>query len=209
MTDSVHSGFGLLEKAGLVLLAIQIAVIASMFVQNSLDDLPNGFLFVAMITSLMIAANRRLARDEQVRGSAGWIVAWRGAALALLAVITVFVVFYRYLPVVTPETAGRGIYALLWAVIALKGAALGKLKPGGAIGLRVPWTLNSRLAWEKAHRTLGRILFWFGLIGLVVSLVIPPMVSIGLWFATVLSGVTLALIEARQTWRADPERFAK
>ena len=127
----------------------------------------------------------------------------------MLAVITVFVVFYRYLPVVTPEMAGRGIYALLWGVIALKGAAMGKLKPGGALGLRVPWTLNSRLAWEKAHRTLGRILFWFGLIGLVVSPVIPPMVSIGLWFATVLSGVTLALVEARQTWHADPERFAK
>ena len=46
MTDSVHSGFGLLEKAGLVLLAIQIAVIASMFVQNGLDDLPNGFLLL-------------------------------------------------------------------------------------------------------------------------------------------------------------------
>ncbi len=209
MTDSVHSGFDLLEKAGLVLLAAQIAVIATMFVQNGLDDLPNGFLFVAVITSLMIGANRKLARNEQARGSAGWIVAWRGAALAALAGITVFVVFYRYLPVVTPETAGRGIYALLWGVITLKGAAMGKLKPGGVIGLRVPWTLNSRLAWERGHRTLGRILFWFGLIGLVVSLVIPPMVSIGLWFAVVLSGVTLALVEARQAWRADPERFAK
>jgi uncharacterized membrane protein len=97
----------------------------------------------------------------------------------------------------------------LWVVIALKGAAMGKLKPGGAIGLRVRWALNSRLAWERAHRTLGRILFWFGLIGLAVSLVIPPMVSIGLWYATVLSGVTLALVEARQAWRADPELLAK
>ena len=209
MTDSVHPGFGLLEKAGLILLAVQIAIIASMFVQNGLDDLPNGFLLIAMITSLMIAANGRLARNEQVRGSAAWIVAWRGAALALLSIITLFVVFYRYLPVVTPETAGRGIYALLWGVIALKGAAMGKLKPGGAIGLRVPWTLNSRLAWEKAHRTLGRILFWSGLIGLALSLVIPPLVSIGLWFAAVLSGVALALVEARQAWRADPERFVK
>jgi hypothetical protein len=106
MTDSVHSGLDLLEKAGLVLLAIQIAVIASMLVQNGLDDLPNGFLFIAMMTSLIIAANRRLARNEQLRGSTTWVVAWRGAALALLAIITVFVIFYRYLPVVTPETAG-------------------------------------------------------------------------------------------------------
>ena len=209
MTDSVHPGFGLLEKAGLILLAVQIAIIASMFVQNGLDDLPNGFLLIAMITSLMIAANGRLARNEQVRGSAAWIVAWRGGALALLAIITLFVVFYRYLPVVTPETAGKGIYALLWGVIALKGAAMGKLKPGGAIGLRVPWTLNSRLAWEKAHRTLGRILFWSGLIGLVVSLVIPPLVSIGLWLAAVLSGVAFALVEARQAWRTDPDRITK
>ncbi len=209
MTASVHSGFGLLEKAGLVLLALQIAVIASMFVQAAFDDLPNAFLSIALITSLMIAANRRLAHNEQVRGAAGWIVAWRGAVLALLAVITVVVLFYRYLPVATPETAGKGIYALLWCVIALKGAAMGKLKPGGVIGLRVPWTLNSRLAWEKAHRTLGRILFGFGLIGLVVSLVIPPVASLGLWVATVLTAVTLALVEARQAWREDPERFVK
>lgn len=86
------------------------------------------------------------------------------------------------------------------------GALVGKLRPNGVIGLRVPWTLASRLAWDRAHRTLGRALFWIGLAGLASSLSIPPTLSMPLIFAAVVSAVALALIEARSAWRSDPER---
>jgi len=100
------------------------------------------------------------------------------------------------------------LFALLWLVIALKGAGIGKLKPGSAMGLRVYWTCRSRLAWDRAHRVLGRILFWGGLVGLATSLVVPPFTSLALWAATVALAVTTALLESWRTWRLDPDRVA-
>jgi uncharacterized membrane protein len=94
----------------------------------------------------------------------------------------------------------------MWAIIALKGAGVGKLKPGSAMGLRVPWTLQSRLAWDKAHRALGRVLFWGGLIGLATSLVVHPLISVAMWLGTIGLAVTTALIESWRTWRLDPDR---
>jgi hypothetical protein len=53
---------------------------------------------------------------------------------------------------------------------------------------------------------LGRALFWIGLAGLTSSLSIPPMVSMALIVATIVTAPTLALIEARSAWHSDPER---
>jgi uncharacterized membrane protein len=86
---------------------------------------------------------------------------------------------------------------------------IGKLKPNRVIGLRVPWAVESRLAWDKAHRALGRALFWVGLAGLASSLSIPPTLSMTLIIAAVVTAVTLALIEARSAWRSDPERGSR
>ena len=74
------------------------------------------------------------------------------------------------------------------------------------MGLRVRWTLQSRLAWDRAHRALGRVLFWGGLAGLGTCLLIPPLASAALWLGTVGLAVTLALVEGRQSWRLDADR---
>jgi uncharacterized membrane protein len=92
------------------------------------------------------------------------------------------------------------------STLALKGAAAGRFKPGGYLGLRVYWTTHSRLAWDRAHRVLGRVLFWGGLVGLATSFVMPWPASIALFFATVTLAVSLALLESWRTWRDDPDR---
>jgi uncharacterized membrane protein len=94
----------------------------------------------------------------------------------------------------------------MWVIIALKGAGVGRLKPGAAMGLCVSWTIESRLAWDRAHRVLGRVLFWGGLVGLATSLVVPPLTSIAMWGGTVGLAVAAALFESWRTWRFDPER---
>ena len=78
--------------------------------------------------------------------------------------------------------------------------------PGGYLGLRVYWTTHSRLAWDRAHRVLGRVLFWGGLVGLAASFVMPWPASFALFFATVALAVSLALLESWRTWRDDPDR---
>lgn len=208
MTDTAHSDFDLLEKAGVILLALQIALFAALWIDTGFERTSNGFPTFVMVTALFVAAQRRLAAAPPNRGAARWLLASRATVLAMLALGTGTVAFYRLVPDArpAPEFIPRGLFALMWVVIALKGAAVGKLKPNRFVGLRVSWTRQSRLAWDKGHRALGRILFWGGVIGLATSLVVAPLATLAMWFATVAVAVAVALLESWRTWRLDPER---
>jgi uncharacterized membrane protein len=208
MSSTRESPWSLLHLGLLVLLALQVALIAARVLSNGADALIGAPLGVMAATVVLAANNRRLAADSQIGALTGWLVALRSAVALVLVAATGALIFDRYLSTTAPDEFARGVCALLWLVLTIKGALVGKLKPNGVIGLRVPWTLESRLAWDKAHRTLGRALFWVGLAGLASSLSIPPMISMPLIIAAIVSALTLALIEARSAWRTDPERRA-
>ena len=212
MSETPQREFDILEKAGLVLLALQLAIFAKMWNDLGFDRATDGFPIFMLVTSLFVAAQRKLMARPPNRGAAGWILASRAGVLLMLTLCTLAIGVNRLVPDLLPGAAPApelvlgGMAALMWAVIALKGAGVGKLKPGAAMGIRVPWTLQSRLAWDRAHRTLGRVLFCGGLIGLATSFVVPPMISFAMWFGTVGIAVAAALIESWRTWRIDPAR---
>jgi uncharacterized membrane protein len=206
MNSTRESPWSLLHFGLLVLLALQAALIAARVLSSGADALLGAPLGVMAATLVLAASNRRLAADPHIRALTGWLVALRGVVALVLVVATGALIFDRYVSATAPDEFGRGVCALLWLVLTIKGALVGKLKPNGVIGLRVPWTLESRLAWDKAHRTLGRALFWVGLAGLASSLSIPATISMPLIIAAIVSALTLALIEARSAWRSDPER---
>lgn len=206
MNIARESHWSRLHFALLVLLALQVALIAARVFSNGADALLGAPLGVMAVTLVVAASNRRLAADPHIGASTGWLVALRGVVALVLVAATAALIFDRYISATAPDEFARGVCALLWLVLTIKGALVGKLKPNGVIGLRVPWTLESRLAWDKAHRTLGRALFWIGLAGLTSSLSLPPTISMPLIFAAIVSALTLALIEARSAWRSDPER---
>jgi uncharacterized membrane protein len=209
MTDTRRREFDIVEKTGFVLLALQGAIFATMWNELGFDHATTDrFPILIMCTAMVIAGQRKLAARPPNSGAGRWIVASRVAALAMLAVGTLTVGLYGLLPEAAPAPplVLRGVFVLMWAIIALKGAGIGKLKPGSAVGLRVPWTMQSRVAWDRAHRALGRVLFWGGLIGLATCLVVPPFASMAMWFSTVALGVAAALMESWRTWRLDPGR---
>ena len=208
MSITRESPWSLLHLGLLMLLALQVALIAARVLGGGADALLGAPLGVMAATVVLAVNNRRLAADPHIGALTGWLVALRGVVALVLVAATGALIFDRYLSAMAPEEFARGVCALLWLVPTIKGALVGKLKPNSVIGLRVPWTLESRLAWEKAHRTLGRALFWIGLAGLASSLSIPPTISMPLIVAAIVSAVTLALIEARSAWRSDPERDA-
>jgi uncharacterized membrane protein len=200
MTDTRRREFDIVENAGLVLLVLQGAIFAAIWNELGFDRATTDkFPILMMCTAMVVAAQRRLAASPPNSGAGRWIVASRVAALAMLAASV-------------PEAAPApslvlgGLFVLMWAVIALKGAGIGKLKPGSVAGLRVSWTMRSRAAWDRAHRALGRVLFWGGLIGLATCLVVPPFTSIAMWFGTVALAVAAALMESWRAWRLDPNR---
>jgi uncharacterized membrane protein len=206
MNITRESPWPLLHFGLLVLLALQAALIVARVSNSGADALLGAPLAVMAATLVLAVSNRRLAADPHVSALTGWLLALRGVTALVLVAATGALIFDRYVSATAPDEFARGVCALLWLVLTIKGALVGKLKPNGVIGLRVPWTLDSRLAWDKAHRTLGRALFWFGLAGLASSLSIPPTISMALIFAAVVIAATLALIEARSAWRSDPER---
>jgi uncharacterized membrane protein len=208
MTDTGRRGFDIVEKAGFVLLALQGAIFAAVWSALGFDRATDNFPILIMCTTMVIAGQRRLAASPPNSGAGRWLVASRVAALAMLAVGTLAIGFYRLVPdaAPAPPLVPRGLFVLMWAIIALKGAGVGKLKPGSAAGLRVSWTMQSRAAWDRAHRALGRVLFWGGLIGLATCLVVPVFTSIAMWFGTVALAVAAALMESWRTWRLDPDR---
>jgi uncharacterized membrane protein len=209
MTEPLEREFDLLGKAGLVVLALQLAIFAKLWHDAGLEQATDDFPVILLIgTSLFVAAQRKLAASPPNTGAARWIFASRVAVLALLAFGTLLIGFYRLVPDTAPppDFVPRALFVLMWSIIALKGAGVGKLKPGGPFGLRVAWTLQSRLAWDRAHRVLGRVLFFGGIVGLAASLVAPLPTSAVMWAVTVALAVTSALVESRRAWRLDPDR---
>lgn len=202
--DSPSASFSFLLQATTVVLLFQaIFLLAQLF-----NDGENSSSMTAILaaTLLQLTLTRRLSVDPQVRNATLYITLWRYGALSLLGLLTVVVAIDSY----APETVSNGmptlIAMLLSSVIALKGAALGKLKPSGVLGLRLRWTRQSRLAWEKAHRLMGRILFFGGLIGLVAAPFVPVLATFGGITALVLIGVTAGTIKSWRVWQNDPER---
>jgi immunity protein, SdpI family len=210
MTDTASRDFEFLEKAGLVLVALQVAIFGCMWMASGFDRASDGFPIFVVCTTVFVTAQRKLAARPPNRGAARWIYASRAAVLATLTLGTLAIGVHRIVPDAAPAPgfAVRALFALLWVAIALKGAAVGKLKPGSAAGLCVSWTKQSRLAWDRGHRALGRVLFWGGLAGLATSLIVAPLASIAMWAATVALAVAAALIESWHAWRVDPDRSA-
>ena len=205
MTTHAEPGYEFLEKAHLVLFALQFSMVASILARDGEDGLRGGVVGLVAATIAVFAANRRLAGDAANRGAVQWIVAWRTGLLSVLAVATLLVTLGPSRAAV-PGAVRELPIVLIWVVLCLKGAAIGKLKPNGLLGLRVPWTLRSHLAWDRAHRTLGRILFWGGLLGLAASPAVSLQTTLALLALVVTSGITVALAESWHVWRSDPER---
>lgn len=205
-TQSSSATYRTLQQATSLILVFQaVFLFAQLF-----NDRPTSSSMVAILaaTLALAGANRRLSIDPQGQHATGYLAAWRCGALVLFGALTILVALRTYSPAATPAAAPNIVAMLLSAFIALKGAVFGKLKPGGVLGLRIPWTCRSRLAWEKAHRLMGRILFFGGLTTLVASPFVSFPVAALTLGALILTAVTAGVVTSWRVWRTDPERVA-
>ena len=204
-TGFVPEPYQQLQQLTTVVLLFQaVFLLAQLF-----NDGPHANSMVAIFAATIVlsATNRRLFADPHGRHAGFYVALLRYGVLTLLGVLTVLVALRAYAPDAVPNGTPTLIAMLLATVIALKGALLGKLRPGGVLGLRLPWTRRSRLAWEKAHRLMGRILFFGGSITLVASPFVHYAVAFMAISGIVIVGVTAAAIESWRVWRNDPERM--
>lgn len=203
-TASPSGPFNQLQQATMILLLFQsVFLLARVFDDGPHSGSMTGILAATLALSVV---NRRLDPAAQGRHANFYITLWRFGGLTLLGVLTVIIALRAYAPDAVPNGVPTLIAMLLPTLIALKGAALGKLKPNRILGLRLRWTCQSRLAWEQAHRLMGRILFFGGLAGLVAAPFVPVLASF-VWIAALISiAVTAGAIKSWRVWQNDPER---
>jgi uncharacterized membrane protein len=201
--NTPSASFSLLGQATTVVVLFQMALILSrIFTDN---ESSGGMAAILGATLLQFGLTRRLSAEPQGPHATFYVILWRYGALILLSAITIVSAIDTYTPDADMSKIPTLIALLLSAVLALKGAMLGKLKPNGVLGLRLRWTRESRLAWDQAHRLMGRILFFGGLICLVAAPFVPFATFAGLAVLALVS-VASGAIESRRVWRNDPER---
>ncbi len=107
-----------------------------------------------------------------------------------------------------PSEAGgqQIILTAVCALLAMVGAIMGKIAPNALVGVRTPWTLNSKLSWEKSNRLAGRLFFWGGLAGAILAPSAPEPIGMQVFLAAVVLIAVVTAIESWRVWRADPER---
>ena len=196
--------YNALAQATTVILLFQaVVLLAQLFDDSPYSGAMTGLLAATVALS---AVNRRLATASQGNHATSYIVAWRYAVLALLGFASALVALKIYLPDAQADGVPSVVAMLLAAIIALKGALFGKLKPGGVLGLRLKWTMQSRLAWEQAHRAMGRILFVGGLIGIFAAPFVPFPVAVAWIVVAIFIGIVTGVLTSRRVWKSDPER---
>lgn len=131
----------------------------------------SGFVVLLGITAGVSAtfflAPRFDPRGNDLSESAGFIVTWIGFLVLMVVVATVIAL---KMATATAGAAGNAVVvepggnpirlpvAALSALLVCVGIGLPYTRANFMLGIRTPWTLSSRLAWERTHK-LGRWLF--------------------------------------------------
>lgn len=128
------------------------------------------------------------------------------AIITASAVLVASLALKRFDPSVDTALFVRLVIGGVAVIFALTGALIGKATPNPYAGVRVKWTFESRLAWDKANRLTGRIFFLGGLLTLLALPFVRPPLLVALGIGTPVLGSVLGIVEAWRVWRSDPER---
>ena len=85
------------------------------------------------------------------------------------------------------------------------GNFMGKIRPNWFVGVRTPWTLSSKMSWNKTHRLAGWLFIVMGLLFAVVGIVRTVWAS-ALMVAIDVACLIWMIIYSYLVYRHDPER---
>jgi hypothetical protein len=133
---------------------------------------------------------------------------FRDATLMLIGVTSLVCALEACLAfrLMMPSQSPLGLMSAISAILAVVGAYLGRVGPNALVGVRTPWTIASRLAWDKANRLAGRLFFWAGLAGFMAAPFAPQPMGLQAVTVVVLVIAGLAVYESWRVWRIDPDR---
>lgn len=97
-------------------------------------------------------------------------------------------------------TAGLGLLLLVIGAIA------GRVGPNPIAGVRTPWALKSRLAWDRSNRLVGRLFSLIGLAALIAAPFAPQPLTFQIVLGAILLAGVAAVFESWRVWDRDPDR---
>ena len=104
------------------------------------------------------------------------------------------------------DIGGAVPVALISLLFLLIGAFLGRVGPNPFVGVRTPWALKSRLAWERSNRLAGRLFFVIGLAGLLTAPFAPRPHNLYALATAIGLAAVWSVVESWRVWRDDPDR---
>jgi|EndMetStandDraft_6_1072998.scaffolds.fasta_scaffold01150_12 uncharacterized membrane protein len=167
------------------------------------------FVLVLAVISAVITVSGWIGARRAPAGLGG-TSARRGQAAARFVVLLVLALIALLDACLTwgwgDKPGPRFGMAMVSAILGFVGAVLGKTSPNALIGVRTPWTFQSRLAWDKANRLAGRLFFWGGLAGMLAAPFAPQPEGFQAVTFGVLAIAVIVVFESWRVWLIDPDR---
>jgi uncharacterized membrane protein len=92
------------------------------------------------------------------------------------------------------------------ALLVVLGNVLGKIRPNWFVGVRTPWTLSSKLSWNKTHRLAGWLFIVLGPL-LAVSGIARSSWLLVATLAAGGAGLAWLVVYSYLVYRTDPDRM--
>jgi uncharacterized membrane protein len=100
---------------------------------------------------------------------------------------------------------GAWVPLIVGGLFIVLGNLFGKLRPNWFIGIRTPWTLSSKLSWDRTHRAGGWMFILFGLLFMSLALARPSWFFISV-ITVIVTGAIGLVVYSYLVWRRDPEK---
>jgi uncharacterized membrane protein len=119
--------------------------------------------------------------------------------LAVLYAAAVAAAFGRQIDITQIAFLGT---AVLFVIL---GNVMGKIRPNWFVGVRTPWTLSSKMSWDKTHRLAGGLFMVMGALFVVVAFVHSTWAYVGMLVID-LTCVGWMIAYSYLVYRRDPNR---
>lgn len=157
-----------------------------------------GLAALSLVGSVLIRRDPRLSPTQAQRA--------RSVLLAVTGLVSLLAAAQGFGLVHGGLETSQLVMGLLWLILLVVGAMMGKIPPNAVVGVRTPWTRASRLAWDKSNRLAGRLFFWTGLMGAACAPFTPQPEGLRATTLAILVIAGLCVFESWRVWRRDPDR---
>jgi uncharacterized membrane protein len=117
-------------------------------------------------------------RKQDAETRAGSLRVFRGVRLALSLFLTALSLTTLGIAIGMPLDVSRIICAGMALLFLVLGNLMGKIRPNYFLGVRTPWTLESREVWQKTHRLAGKLMVGGSAVMLAGALLLPSKASV-------------------------------